>query len=79
MTKSKNSNRLYSLFSTKVNLVIKTLIIFLFLFVIEYFIWTQLNYHHKPNELALGNSIAFLIFIGQIKFNVWLFNFQKER
>ena len=64
MKKYNYINRINNIFNVRSNVIFKTLIILGLLFIVEYLIWIKLNYHHKPNEIALGNFMAFIIFIG---------------
>lgn len=55
--------RLKNVFNIDSTTLKKWSVILIALFLLEYLLWINLNYYHKPNEIPTGNFIAFVIFI----------------
>lgn len=49
-------------------------VILILIFMLEYLIWTKLNFHHKSNEIAIGNFIASLVIIASLISIIFLVN-----
>ncbi len=56
-------NRIKNVFNIDSITVMKISLILIIVFVLESLLWKNLNYYHRPNEIAMGNFIALLIFL----------------